>query len=339
MTAAGPFGLPQVGLIGALLGGLLALLSPCSALLLPSFFAYSFGGASRLAGRTAVFYVGLIAVLVPLGAGVGAVGALLTRYRTTVTTIGGVVMIAIGIAIVLGRGFTVPGASRAMGRITAPRHDRDPGRHGRRGSGGPRQHGLGAGSALSVLALGALYGLAGFCAGPLLGAVLTVAAAGGSPFYGGALMAVYSLGMAAPLFALALVWDRWRIGERRWLRGRPIRLGPIRTHTTSLVTGGLFAAIGVLFVATAGTASLGGLLSVHAEYDLQVWVTDIASTVTDVTVLFVAASALAVLLAARAVVRSRAERRDRERRRPDSHAERAGGPVEAAGGPVEAARR
>ncbi len=32
----------QIGLLGAFLGGVLALLSPCSALLLPSFFAYAF---------------------------------------------------------------------------------------------------------------------------------------------------------------------------------------------------------------------------------------------------------------------------------------------------------
>ncbi|WP_009945137.1 hypothetical protein [Saccharopolyspora erythraea] len=34
----------EIGLVGAFLGGLLSLLSPCSALLLPSFFAYAFNG-------------------------------------------------------------------------------------------------------------------------------------------------------------------------------------------------------------------------------------------------------------------------------------------------------
>lgn len=32
----------DIGFVAAVLGGLLALLSPCSALLLPSFFAYAF---------------------------------------------------------------------------------------------------------------------------------------------------------------------------------------------------------------------------------------------------------------------------------------------------------
>jgi hypothetical protein len=36
--------------------------------------------------------------------------------------------------------------------------------------------------------------------------------------------------------------------DRRWLWGRGIELGPIRTHTTSLVSGLLFIVIGVLFI-------------------------------------------------------------------------------------------
>ena len=42
-------------------------------------------------------------------------------------------------------------------------------------------------SVISVLARGAVSGLAGFCAGPILGAVLTVAAGSGQPLHGAAL--------------------------------------------------------------------------------------------------------------------------------------------------------
>ena len=55
----------DVGYLAAFLGGLLALLSPCSALLLPSFFAYAFTGRGRLLAHTGVFYLGLAATLVP----------------------------------------------------------------------------------------------------------------------------------------------------------------------------------------------------------------------------------------------------------------------------------
>lgn len=59
---------PDIGYFAALLGGLLALVSPCSALLLPAFFAYSIDSAARLLARTGIFYAGLATTLVPLGA-------------------------------------------------------------------------------------------------------------------------------------------------------------------------------------------------------------------------------------------------------------------------------
>src|SRR5699024_3967597 len=94
----------EIGLLGPLLGGVLLLLSPCSALLLPPFFSYGFDSSvGRLAGRTAVFYLGLATVMVPLGAGVGAFSSLVTRYRSTAAIVGGIVLIVLGVAIIVGK--------------------------------------------------------------------------------------------------------------------------------------------------------------------------------------------------------------------------------------------
>ena len=71
-----------------------------------------------------------------------------------------------------------------------------------------------------------------------------MAATQDSPLGGGLLLAVYAFGMAFPLFLLALLWDRFELGRRSWLRGRTFTLGPLRVHTTSLVSGLLFVAIG-----------------------------------------------------------------------------------------------
>lgn len=265
----------DVGLAGAFLGGLFALVSPCSALLLPSFFAYAFDGLGRLVGRTALFYLGLALVLVPLGAGVGALGTLVTQYRGALTTVGGLLLIAFGLLAMLGRGFSLLPAS-------------DTGRAA--GSGN-----------LAVLALGAVYGFAGFCSGPLLGAVLTFAVTGADPVYGGVLMAFYALGMALPLFALAILWERFQLGKRRWLRGREIRLGPLRTHSTSLVSGLVFVGVGLLFLLTEGTANMGGLMDVDSQFRLQEWGQSIARQVPDfaMPLLLVAAVLLGVWLSAR----------------------------------------
>jgi len=265
----------DVGLAGAFLGGLFALVSPCSALLLPSFFAYAFDGLGRLVGRTALFYLGLALVLVPLGAGVGALGTLVTQYRGALTTVGGLLLIAFGLLAMLGRGFSLLPAA-ATGRAA--------------GSGN-----------LAVLALGAVYGFAGFCSGPLLGAVLTFAVTGADPVYGGVLMAFYALGMALPLFALAILWERFQLGKRRWLRGREIRLGPLRTHSTSLVSGLVFVGVGLLFLLTEGTANMGGLMDVDSQFRLQEWGQSIARQVPDfaMPLLLVAAVLLGVWLSAR----------------------------------------
>ncbi|HHX86367.1 MAG TPA: cytochrome c biogenesis protein CcdA [Actinomycetales bacterium] len=274
----------QIGLVGGFLGGVLSILSPCSALLLPAFFAYAFGTRRMLLARTGIFLVGLAAVLVPLGAGVGAVGSLVTVHRGTVTLVGGLVVVALGLYTALGGGFRLPGLSDASSRVTGS---------------GP----------LSVLALGALYGFAGFCSGPLLGGVLTLAMAGGSPTYGAAVMAAYAVGMVVPLAVLALAWDALGGSRRAWLRGREVTFGPIRTHTTSLLSGGLFVLIGLLFVLSDGTAALGSLMGVDDQFDLQVAAESWAARIDD---LWFLVALLAVVAVGLAVWLLRERRRERD---------------------------
>lgn len=268
----------EIGLLGALFGGILSLVSPCSALLLPSFFAYAFDRVGRLAARTGLFYLGLATILVPLGAGVGALGSLLTEYRGVATTIGGVVLIVLGLAAIFGKGFAFTPAQRASSRIRIS-------------------------SNVSVYLLGTVYGLAGFCSGPLLGAVLTVAMTEGQSAYGAVLMAVYAAGMALPLFLIAMLWDRFKLGNRSWLRGREITLGPLRTHTTSLVSGLLFIGIGILFLVTDGTANLGGLVGVDTEYGFQENLSSISDAISDTTMILVVLLIVVAALLARIVWR------------------------------------
>ncbi|PZS31200.1 MAG: cytochrome C biogenesis protein CcdA [Pseudonocardiales bacterium] len=222
----------DIGYFAAFLGGLLALISPCSALLLPSFFAYAFAGTTALLARTGVFFLGLAAVLVPLGAGSSALASVVTLHREALILVAGWMIVGFGVVQILGGGWSVRPAARVQQRMAA------------------------SGSWVSTVGLGAAYGLAGFCSGPILGAVLTVAAASGQPLRGAALLAVYALGMAAPLFILAALWQRFDLGRRGWLRGREYRLGRLRLHTTSTVSGVLFIAVGIVFLLFDGTAGL-----------------------------------------------------------------------------------
>lgn len=239
----------EVGLLAAFAAGVLALLSPCSALLVPSFFAYAFASRTALLLRTLAFYLGLLLTLVPLGVGASAASSLFYGHRQLLIAIAGWSIIGLGVLMILGKGFSLPFLDRLQAKLTA----RATGRAGW----------------VSTVALGAVYGLAGFCSGPVLGAILTMAATQSSPVRGGLLLAVYALGMAAPLFVLAAFWDRFDLGNRRWLRGRTLSVGPLQVHSTMLVAGLLFVAIGVLFLMFDGTAGITGFLGLGDTTDLE----------------------------------------------------------------------
>ena len=267
----------EIGYLAAFLGGVLTLLSPCGALLLPSFFAYAFDRPGVLLQRTAVFYAGLAAVMVPLGTGAALASQLLLTNQQRLVVGAGWLLVVLGVLTALGVGRVLP---QLTGRAQAKMAGRT--------------------SPAAVFGLGAVYGVAGSCAGPILGAVLTIAALDGRPLHGGALLAVYALGMAAPLFLLAGVWERLQLGERRWLRGREIDLGRVQLHTTSLVTGGLFAAIGVWLITSGGALSLPGLPDT-TELDLtaQNWLLRLDRIAPDHLVLGAIALVTAVLLGVR----------------------------------------
>ena len=143
----------QTSFAVAFLGGLAALFSPCAAMLLPSFFAFAFTRTGTLVGRIALFFVGLLATLVPLGLAAGSLGRALPVDVATLLRIGAVLLIGLGALTLTGRSLPVPGL----------RAGADPA------------------SPLAIVVLGASYGLASGCTGPILGSVLTLAALGASP--------------------------------------------------------------------------------------------------------------------------------------------------------------
>ncbi len=220
----------EVSFAIAFAGGVLAILSPCSALLLPAFFAVAFTSRARLVAQAFLFYLGLATIFIPLGLGISAVAALFTQQRELVILVGGALLVGLGLYTLAGGGFVL--APSLAGRL-----QRVEGR-------------------LAAYATGLTYGFAGFCTGPILGAVLTVAATAGDASVGAALLAAYALGMTLPVFALALAWDRWRIGERGWLRARIVEVRGARVPLTRLLAGSLFVLLGVAFVVFRGSSAL-----------------------------------------------------------------------------------
>ncbi|HHU10629.1 MAG TPA: cytochrome c biogenesis protein CcdA [Intrasporangiaceae bacterium] len=252
----------EIGLLTAFLGGVLALLSPCGALLLPAFFATAFSTRARLLLHATVFYAGLAATLVPLGLGLGALGSLFIEHRDVIIGGTAVVLVALGLAQALGFGFdlarVLPGADRV------------------------RQESAARSGLLSTLLLGAASGVAGFCAGPILGAVLTLAMVSGDSVQAGLLLAVYGAGMVVPLTAIAAGWERLGDRGRARLRGRGFVLLGRELHTTSVVTGVLIAVVAVLFWRTNGFLTMPSLLPTTTQAWLQARLSMLSGPLVDI---------------------------------------------------------
>lgn len=258
-------------MVTAFAGGTLALLSPCGALLLPAFFASTVGARGRLLGHGIVFYVGLLITLVPVGIGVGALAGLVANHRSMIIGVASAVIILLGLTQLSGRGFDL---SRMLPGITCLQEQ--------------SLHRVGW---VKTLILGAVSGVAGFCTGPILGAVLTVAASRGMS--GAAvLLGIYALGMVVPLIAIAAVWNRMGGHTRRFLRGREVRLGPVRIHTTNLITGLLLVAVGIAFWRTNGFISVPEPIAADTQLRLQGDMALLADPVVDIVAVVAIAAAL-----------------------------------------------
>lgn len=267
----------DIGLLAAFAGGTLALLSPCAALLMPAFFASTIGSGPRLLLHGAVFYVGLLTVLVPVGVGAGALGTLFVTHRQAIVLVASLVLVVLGAAQALGFGF-------------------DPARLLPAGADLHAQAASKTGLVKTVL-LGAASGISGFCAGPILGAVLTLAAARGDTLAAGVMLAVYGAGMVLPLLLIAALWQRLGARGRRLLRGRTFTVLGRELHTTSVVTGLLIMGVGILFWTTNGLVGAPELVPLDAQAWLQERASILANPILDILAVILIAGIVLLLWA------------------------------------------
>ncbi|MFL4474271.1 cytochrome c biogenesis protein CcdA [Paeniglutamicibacter sp. MACA_103] len=214
---------------------MLGVFSPCNALLLPAFFANIATSRARLLILGSVFLAGLLATLVPLGLGLGWLGGAFTIDRGVLLGGAGWVLVALGLFTAFGGGIDfsrlVPGRPRPV-----------------------------AGSLAGTFALGAVSGVAGFCTGPVLGAILTLALSSASPARGGTLFGLYGVGMVLPIMFIALLVRKLGHRSVSWMRGRRFRVGRLRLHTTSLAMGAVTVLVGWILIFTNGMAAVPELL-------------------------------------------------------------------------------
>lgn len=192
--------LPQVGLSVA--AGGLTTLSPCVFPLLPLVLGGALQG-HRLA--PVAMGAGMTASFAAIGMVLGALGPALGVDGDAVRIGGAALLIVFALAMLvpaLGERF-----SRWMLPIASAAHAASTRLDGR--------------SLASAMALGAVLGLVWSpCSGPLLGSALTLVASEGGVVRGGVLLALFGLGAAIPLVAVAYASRRGFGRVRDWLLAR-----------------------------------------------------------------------------------------------------------------------
>lgn len=253
------------GLLLALGAGLLSFLSPCVLPLIPGYISFISGtGAADAAGggpprravlaRTAAFVLGFTAVFTALGLVFGGGALLLGGAARRITAAAGIVIVLFGLNTLFDFLKFLNAEKRA--HPTA------------------RPTGLG-GAFLVGLAFGAGWTP---CVGPILASILLFAGRSGNPWAAGALLSVYSLGLALPFLAAGAFLDRMK-PLLDWFkrRGREVRiasglmlvllgLGMALGQIEAL--NGSFARAGFALAAFAGSEPAGARAAALAAYGL-----------------------------------------------------------------------
>ncbi len=185
----------EVNLILAFSAGVLGFLSPCIVPLIPGYLSYVSGLSlaemsiaerrrhlGRVLGATSLFVLGFGTIFTALGASASALGSLILDNRLLLTRVGGAVVILIGLSV-LGV-IKIPGLYRER-RFQMQR----------------RPLGL-----IGAFPVGMAFGFAWTpCVGPVLTAVLTLAAASRTAAAGALLLFAYSLGLGVPFLVTAVL--------------------------------------------------------------------------------------------------------------------------------------
>jgi cytochrome c-type biogenesis protein len=179
----------------ALAAGMLSFLSPCVLPIVPPYLAYMGGiGVDEMRGRggqarvllpAAFFVLGLSTVFLFLGFAASAFGAAFLAHADWFNIVAGLAVMAFG--------------AHFLGVIRLPFLDREA-----RLQGGDR-----GGSAFGAYVLGLAFAFGWTpCIGPILGAILSLAASEASVARGTALLGVYAAGLGLPFLLVAAFFPR-----------------------------------------------------------------------------------------------------------------------------------
>jgi cytochrome c-type biogenesis protein len=191
----------HVTIFAALAAGMLSFLSPCVLPLVPPYLVYLTGATiehlendkAAAASRRAVmmsavlFVLGFSTVFVALGASASLIGSLIRAWSAELSILAGIVIIAMGLHFL---GLTRIGLLMREGRLPIPRP-------------------VGLWGAY-VMGLAFAFGWTP-CIGPILAAILSIAAAEATVTKGAGLLAIYSAGLGIPFLIAAFMVEQFSV--------------------------------------------------------------------------------------------------------------------------------
>jgi cytochrome c-type biogenesis protein len=189
----------NVSIPAALIAGLISFLSPCVLPLVPPYLIYLTGATiehvandeEAASSRRAVmisallFVLGFSTVFVALGASASLIGGLIRAWSAELSILAGIVIIVMGLHFL---GLTRIGLLMREGRLPIPKP-------------------VGLWGAY-VMGLAFAFGWTP-CIGPILAAILSIAAAEATVAKGAGLLAVYSAGLGIPFLIAAFMVERF----------------------------------------------------------------------------------------------------------------------------------
>jgi cytochrome c-type biogenesis protein len=189
----------NVSIPAALIAGLVSFLSPCVLPLVPPYLVYLTGAtiehvaneetvaSSRRAVMisAALFVLGFSTVFVALGASASLIGGLIRAWSAELSIVAGIVIIVMGLHFL---GLTRIGLLMREGRLPIPKP-------------------VGLWGAY-VMGLAFAFGWTP-CIGPILAAILSIAAAEATVVKGAGLLAVYSAGLGIPFLIAAFMVEQF----------------------------------------------------------------------------------------------------------------------------------
>jgi cytochrome c-type biogenesis protein len=206
-----------------LIGGIVALMSPCVLSIIPAFLAVAFKERKNLTKTFGIFLLGVSFTLALFALGGIGIGRFLRLHRFEMALFVGFIFLIWAVFIFLGKTFF----------FKLNKQGNDVG---------------------GTLAFGVLYAI-GYtpCVFPISAAILVIGNSVSGSFNAALLTFLYTIGLFLPMMLIAVLYDHFKLSKTKWMQDNNVSFGKVKILTSNLIAGLIFIFFGILFVLYRGT--------------------------------------------------------------------------------------